>query len=53
MSVVVLTGGPGAGKTTVMLGVSKHRVRCATIDVDDVRQMLRVAVLMDKSAPGQ
>jgi len=41
MSVVVLTGGPGAGKSTVMLGVSARRVRCATIDVDDVRQMLR------------
>ena len=40
MSVVVLTGGPAAGKTTVAVAVAKKRDRCAVIDVDDVRHML-------------
>src|SRR5690349_9064016 len=37
---VVLTGGPGAGKTTVAHAVAVGRRRCAIIDVDDVRHML-------------
>ena len=35
-----MTGGPGAGKSTIARGVAPHRRRCAVIEVDDVRQML-------------
>jgi predicted kinase len=40
MSIVVLTGGPGAGKSTIARAVAPLRRRCAVIEVDDVRQML-------------
>jgi predicted kinase len=40
MSIVVLTGGPGAGKSTVAMAVAQLRERCAVIEVDDLRQML-------------
>jgi predicted kinase len=40
VSIVVLTGGPGAGKSTVAQAVAPLRRRCAVIEVDDVRQML-------------
>lgn len=37
---VVLTGGPGAGKSTVARLVAQRLSRCAVVEVDDVRQML-------------
>jgi len=40
MSIVLLTGGPGAGKSTIARAVAPLRRRCAVIEVDDVRQML-------------
>lgn len=40
VSIIVLTGGPGAGKSTVARAVAPLRHRCAVIEVDDVRQML-------------
>ncbi|MEP6697970.1 MAG: AAA family ATPase [Pseudonocardiales bacterium] len=40
MSIVVLAGGPGAGKSTIARAVAPLRRRCAVIEVDDVRQML-------------
>jgi predicted kinase len=40
VSIVVLTGGPGAGKSTIARAVAPLRRRCAVIEVDDVRQML-------------
>lgn len=40
MAIVVLTGGPGAGKTTVAAAVAPRRHRSAVIEVDDVRHML-------------
>lgn len=39
-SVVVLTGGPGAGKSTIARTVAPLRKRRAVIEVDDLRQML-------------
>jgi predicted kinase len=40
MSIVVLTGAPGAGKSTIARAVAPLRRRCSVIEVDDVRQML-------------
>jgi chloramphenicol 3-O-phosphotransferase len=40
VSIVVLTGGPGAGKSTIARAVAPLRNRCAVIEVDDLRQML-------------
>jgi predicted kinase len=40
VSIVVLTGGPGAGKSTIAHAVAPLRRRCAVIEVDDVRHML-------------
>jgi predicted kinase len=40
VSIVVLTGGPGAGKSAIARAVAPLRRRCAVIEVDDVRQML-------------
>jgi predicted kinase len=40
VSIVVLTGGPGSGKSTIARAVAPLRRRCAVIEVDDVRQML-------------
>jgi hypothetical protein len=40
-SPLILTGGPGAGKSAVAAAVAPLRDRCAVIEVDDVRQMLR------------
>jgi predicted kinase len=40
-SVLVLTGGPAVGKSTIAAQVALLRERCAVIDVDDVRQMVR------------
>jgi len=37
---VVLTGGPGAGKSTVARLVAQQRLRCAVVEVDDLRHML-------------
>lgn len=38
---ILLTGGPAVGKNTVGELVAAARERCALIDVDDVRQMIR------------
>ena len=40
MAVIVLTGGPAAGKTTLARAVAGGRERCAVVDVDEVRWML-------------
>lgn len=41
MPTILLSGGPGAGKSTVALALATQRQRCAVIEVDDVRHMLR------------
>ncbi|MEO3797562.1 hypothetical protein ABGB14_45810 [Nonomuraea sp. B10E15] len=40
MQVLVLSGPPAAGKSTVGRRVAGTRARCAFIDVDDVRQLV-------------
>jgi chloramphenicol 3-O-phosphotransferase len=40
VSIVVLTGGPGAGKSAIARAAAPLRRRCAVIEVDDVRHML-------------
>ncbi|HET7660464.1 MAG TPA: hypothetical protein VFK66_08750 [Oryzihumus sp.] len=39
--VLVLTGGPAAGKSATGLALSDSTPRCAFIDVDDIRQLVR------------
>lgn len=40
MSVIILTGPPGAGKNTIAQIIAKRRNQCAVIDVDLVRWMI-------------
>ena len=40
MSILILTGPPGAGKNTVAAAFAQRRERCAVIDVDLVRRMV-------------
>src|SRR5438128_8962801 len=40
MSVLIITGPPGAGKSTVVQILAKKRNRCTVIDVDTVRHMV-------------
>lgn len=40
MKVLVLTGPPAVGKTTIGRRLATRRTRCALIDVDDVRQLI-------------
>ena len=39
--VLVLTGGPAAGKSATALALSDSTPRCAFIDVDDIRQLVK------------
>jgi predicted kinase len=41
MSLLILTGPPAAGKNTIAEVYVKTHLKCAVIDVDDVRQMLK------------
>lgn len=38
---LLLTGGPAAGKTTTVLRLAERTPRCACIDVDNVRQLVK------------
>ena len=38
--VLILTGGPAAGKTTCARELAVVRERCAVVDVDDIRQLI-------------
>ena len=38
--VLILTGGPAAGKTTCARELAGVRERCAVVDVDDIRQLI-------------
>ena len=40
MSVVILTGPPGAGKNTIVNIVARRSIKCAVIDADLVRWMI-------------
>lgn len=37
---LVLTGGPAVGKSVTARALAGGRVRCAVVDVDDVRQLV-------------
>jgi len=41
LPVLVLTGGPAVGKSSTALSLAKVHARCAVIDVDDVRQLIK------------